>query len=110
MIRISRPAFISLFSTAIFSFVITQQITTVAFTAQKTETLAFIALRRDSSNYISNLYTVQANGLFRHQLSEKLNVEPTVVWSKNGRKLAFVSDDTNIFVVNADGSRLTSDE
>lgn len=73
--------------------------------------MAYIAKTRDSSK--SNLYTVQANGLSRHQLSEKLDVSQTVVWSKNGRKLAFVSNDdrdsseTNIYVVNADGSRLT---
>ncbi|MBD2681319.1 MULTISPECIES: DPP IV N-terminal domain-containing protein [Nostoc] len=72
---------------------------------RKTKTLAFLALRRDSENF--NLYTVQANGLFRRQLTHNLSLDPTVVWSKNGKKLAFVSNDTNIYVVNADGSRLT---
>ncbi|MBD2211910.1 PD40 domain-containing protein [Nostoc linckia FACHB-104] len=103
-IRFSKLALIGLFSTAILSFVFTQK-DTPAFTAQKTHTLAFLALKRSSDHF--NLYTIQANGLSRRQLSQKLSVSPTVVWSTNGQKLAFVSNDTDIYVVNADGSKLT---
>ncbi|BAY50294.1 putative WD40-like Beta Propeller (plasmid) [Scytonema sp. HK-05] len=103
-IRFSPVVFIGLFSTALFSFVFSPQITT-AITAQKAKTVAFIALKRGSDGF--NLYTVQTNGSSRRQLSQKLSVSPTVLWSKNGRRLAFVSNNTNIYVVNADGSRLT---
>ncbi|BCL33920.1 TolB family protein [Nostoc sp. MS1] len=103
-IKFSRLAFISLFSAAILSFVFTQQIK-IALAVQRTKTLAFIALKRGTDDF--NLYTVQVNGASRRQLSHKLSVDPTIVWSKNGQKLAFLSNDSNIYVVNADGSKLT---
>ncbi|NQE37882.1 DPP IV N-terminal domain-containing protein [Microcoleus asticus] len=36
-----------------------------------------------------------------------IDVSPTLVWSPNGQRLAFVSGDTDIYTVNADGSQLT---
>jgi Tol biopolymer transport system component len=99
-----RPAFISLFSTAIFSLITIQQ-GIQAFAAQKTGTLAFIG--GDGKHF--NLYTFDPNGLHRHQLSQKPNVDIPLelVWSKNGRKLAFITLYASVYVANADGSNIS---
>jgi len=55
----------------------------------------------------NNLFAVNANAWARRELAPNIDVSPTLVWSPNGQRLAFVSGDTDIYTVNADGSRLT---
>jgi Tol biopolymer transport system component len=54
----------------------------------------------------NNLFGV-ANAWTRRELAPNIDVSPTLVWSPNDQRLAFVSGDTDIYTVNADGSRLT---
>ncbi|MEG4228974.1 hypothetical protein QUA35_23020 [Microcoleus sp. N9_B2] len=49
---------------------------------------------------------VNTNGA-RRQLAPNIDVSYTLVWSPNGDRLAFVSGDTDIYTVKADGSGLT---
>lgn len=76
-------------------------------TAQKPKTLAFIALQKRGSDVINSLFTINANGLDRRELTPKIDASYTLVWSPNGQRLAFVSGDTDVYTVNADGSRIT---
>jgi len=55
----------------------------------------------------NNLFAVNATSWARRELAPNIDVSPTLVWSPNGQRLAFVSGDTDIYTVNADGSRLT---
>ncbi len=55
----------------------------------------------------NNLFAVNASSAARRELAPNIDVSPTLVWSPNGQRLAFVSGDTDIYTVNADGSRLT---
>lgn len=75
--------------------------------AQKPRTLAFTALQRRGSEVRNSLFTINANGAARRELTPKIDVSSTLVWSPNGQRLAFVSGDTDVYTVNADGSRLT---
>jgi Tol biopolymer transport system component len=59
-----------------------------------------------SSKARNNLFGV-ANAWTRRELAPNIDVSPTLVWSPNGQRLAFVSGNTDIYTVNADGSRLT---
>uniref|UniRef100_A0A0C1N4U9 Uncharacterized protein n=4 Tax=Nostocales TaxID=1161 RepID=A0A0C1N4U9_9CYAN len=97
----------ALFSTVLFSFVLYNSNTTTIAAPQenKGHTVAFLSMRRNTNQF--NIYTIETNGLNRRQLSRNLNVSPTMVWSNNGKHLAFVSDETDIYTINADGSGLT---
>ncbi|MEG4803279.1 DPP IV N-terminal domain-containing protein [Microcoleus sp. ARI1-B5] len=75
--------------------------------AQKPKILAFTALQRRGSEVRNSLFTVNATSLARRQLAPNIDVSYTLVWSPNGDRLAFVSGDTDIYTVNADGSGLT---
>jgi Tol biopolymer transport system component len=75
--------------------------------AQKPKILAFTALQRRGSEVKNSLFTVNATSLARRELAPNINVSYTLVWSPNGQRLAFVSGDTDIYTVNADGSGLT---
>jgi Tol biopolymer transport system component len=75
--------------------------------AQKPKILAFTALQRRGSEVRNSLFTVNANGAARRELAPNIDVSSTLVWSPNGQRLAFVSGDTDLYTVNADGSRLT---
>lgn len=75
--------------------------------AQKPNILAFVALQREGGEVRSSLFTINANGADRRELTPKIEVSSTFVWSPNGQQLAFVSGDTDIYTVNADGSSLT---
>ena len=75
--------------------------------AQKPKMLAFVALQRRGSEVRNSLFAVNANGSSRRELAPNIDVSYTLVWSPNGQRLAFVSGDTDIYTVNADGSRLT---
>ena len=55
----------------------------------------------------NNLFAVNATRWGRREIAPNIDVSPTLVWSPNGQWLAFVSGDTDIYTVNADGSRLT---
>ncbi len=55
----------------------------------------------------NNLFAVNATSAARRKLAPNIDVSPTLVWSSNGQWLAFVSGYTDIYTVNADGSRLT---
>lgn len=74
---------------------------------QKPRTLAFTALQKRGSEVRNSLFTVNAKGGERRELTPKIDVSYTLVWSPNGQRLAFVSGDTDVYTVNADGSRLT---
>ena len=75
--------------------------------AQKPRILAFTALQMRGSKVRNNLFAVNASSAARRELAPNIDVSPTLVWSPNGQRLAFVSGDTDIYTVNADGSRLT---
>jgi len=75
--------------------------------AQKPRILAFTALQMRGSEARNNLFAVNATSWARRELSPNIDFSPTLVWSPNGQRLAFVSGDTDIYTVNADGSRLT---
>ncbi|MEG4806955.1 DPP IV N-terminal domain-containing protein [Microcoleus sp. F8-D3] len=75
--------------------------------AQKPKILAFTALQRRGSEVRNSLFAVNASSSSRRELSPNIDVSYTLVWSPNGQQLAFVSGDTDIYTVNADGSRLT---
>ncbi|MEG4989343.1 DPP IV N-terminal domain-containing protein [Microcoleus sp. BR0-C5] len=74
--------------------------------AQKPRILAFSALQRRDSEVRNNLFVVNTNGA-RRQLAPNIDVSYRLVWSPNGYRLAFVSGDTDIYTVKADGSGLT---
>jgi hypothetical protein len=75
--------------------------------AQKPRILAFTALQMRGSEARNNLFAVNATSWARRELAPNIDVSPTLVWSPNGQRLAFVSGETDIYTVNADGSRLT---
>lgn len=75
--------------------------------AQTPRILAFTALQRRGSEVRNNLFAINASSSSRRELAPNIDVSPTLVWSPNGQRLAFVSGDTDIYTVNADGSRLT---
>lgn len=75
--------------------------------AQKPRILAFTALQRRGSELKNSLFTVNATSLGRRELAPNLDVSYTLAWSPKGDRLAFVSTDTDIYTVNADGSGLT---
>ena len=75
--------------------------------AQKPRILAFTALQMRGSEARNNLFAVNATSWARRELLPNIDFSPTLVWSPNGQRLAFVSGDTDIYTVNADGSRLT---
>ena len=104
LLRLSSIALISLtLSIALFLGLQSRPTTAV----QKPSILAFVALQREGSEVRSSLFTINANGAARRELTPKIEVSSTFVWSPNGQQLAFVSGDTDIYTVNADGSRLT---
>jgi Tol biopolymer transport system component len=76
-------------------------------TAQKPKTLAFLALQRRGSDVTNSLFTINANGADRRELTPKIDASYNLVWAPNGQRLAFVSGDTDVYTVNADGSRIT---
>ncbi|HSF75672.1 MAG TPA: DPP IV N-terminal domain-containing protein [Microcoleus sp.] len=75
--------------------------------AQKPRILAFTALQMRGSEPRNNLFAINATSWARRQLAPHIDVSPTLVWSPNGQRLAFVSGYTDIYTVNADGSQLT---
>ncbi|MCU0542421.1 MAG: DPP IV N-terminal domain-containing protein [Oscillatoriaceae cyanobacterium Prado104] len=75
--------------------------------AQKPQLLAFIALQKRGSDAKSSLFAIGAGGSARRELTPNVEASSTLVWSPNGQRLAFVSSETDIYTVNADGSRLT---
>lgn len=75
--------------------------------AQKPSRLAFAALQRRGSEFRTSLFGVNADGSSRRELAPNIDVSYTLVWSPNGQRLAFVSGDTDIYTVKADGSGLT---
>ena len=108
LLRLSSIALISLtLSIALFLGLQSRPTTAV----QKPSILAFVALQREGSEVRSSLFTINANGAARRELTPKIEVSSTFVWSPKGDWLAFVSGDTDIYTVNytvnADGSRLT---
>ncbi|MEG4108476.1 hypothetical protein [Microcoleus sp. S13_C5] len=104
LFQLSSIALISL-TLSITLFLSLQSPSTTA--AQKTSILAFVPLQRRGSEVRNSLFAVNANGSSRRELAPNIDVSYTLVWSPNGQRLAFVSGDTDIYTVNADGSRLT---
>ncbi|MEG4110557.1 MULTISPECIES: DPP IV N-terminal domain-containing protein [unclassified Microcoleus] len=104
LLRLSSIAFISL-TLLISLFLSLQSPPTTA--GQKPSRLAFVALQMRGSEFRTSLFGVNADGSSRRELAPNIDVSYTLVWSPNGQRLAFVSGDTDIYTVNADGSRLT---
>jgi Tol biopolymer transport system component len=104
LLRLSSIALISL-TLSIALFLGLQSRPTTA--AQKPSILAFVAPQREGGEVRSSLFTINANGVARRELTPKIEVSSTFVWSPNGQRLALVSGDTDIYTVNADGSSLT---
>jgi Tol biopolymer transport system component len=77
--------------------------------AQKPQLLAFIALQKRGSEVRNSLFAIAADGSARRELTPNVDASSTFVWSPDGRRLAFVSGETDIYTVNADGSRLTKE-
>ncbi|MEG4272550.1 MULTISPECIES: hypothetical protein [unclassified Microcoleus] len=75
--------------------------------AQKPRILAFTALQMRGSELRNSLFALNATSSGRRELAPNIDVSAPLVWSPNGQRLAFVSGDTDIYTVNADGSRLT---
>ncbi|MEG4392019.1 DPP IV N-terminal domain-containing protein [Microcoleus sp. BROC3] len=75
--------------------------------AQKPRILAFTALQMRGSENRSPLFAVNATSWVRRQLTPNIDVIAPLVWSPNGQRLAFVGGYSDIYTVNADGSRLT---
>ena len=75
--------------------------------AQKPKILAFLALQRRAGEVRNSLFAINANGSSRRELAPNIEVSSTLAWSPNGQRLAFLSGDSDIYTVNADGSRLT---
>ena len=65
--------------------------------------LAFTALQMRDSEARNNLFAVNAKSWARRELAPNIDVSPTLVWSPNGQRLAFVSGDTDIYTVNTSG-------
>lgn len=77
-------------------------------TSGKGRMLAFTAQQGNSKTSRDSLFVIRTDNLARRDLTPTLtDLYPTLVWSPNGRRLAFVSQDTDIYVVNTDGSKLT---
>ncbi|MEG4489597.1 DPP IV N-terminal domain-containing protein [Microcoleus sp. D2_18a_B4] len=75
--------------------------------AQKPRILAFTALQMRGSENRSPLFAVNATSWARRELTPNIDVIAPLVWSPNGQRLAFVGGYSDIYTVNADGSRLT---
>ena len=75
--------------------------------APKPKILAFLALQRRAGEVRNSLFAINTNGSARRELAPNIEVSSTLAWSPNGQRLAFVSGDTDIYTVNADGSGLT---
>ncbi|EGK85263.1 hypothetical protein D0A34_02600 [Microcoleus vaginatus PCC 9802] len=75
--------------------------------AQKPRILAFTALQMRGSENRSTLFAVNATSSARRELTRNIDVIAPLVWSPNGQRLAFVGGYSDIYTVNADGSRLT---
>ena len=71
--------------------------------AQKPRILAFTGLQMRGSEARNNLFAVNATSWTRRELAPNIDVSPTLVWSPNGQRLAFVSGDTDIYTVNTSG-------
>jgi hypothetical protein len=71
--------------------------------AQKPRILAFTGLQMRGSEARNNLFAVNATSWTRRELAPNIDVSPTLVWSPNGQRLAFVSGGTNIYTVNTSG-------
>jgi Tol biopolymer transport system component len=74
--------------------------------APKPKMLAFLALQRRAGEVRNSLFAIDANGSSRRELAPNLEVSSSLAWSPNGQRLAFLSGDTDIYTVNADGSQL----
>ncbi|MCP6757828.1 MAG: hypothetical protein NHB32_03405 [Fischerella sp. CENA71] len=107
-ISFSQLLLVGLFSTGLSGLVFFNLSNTAiaAPKVSKVNTLAFMAIRR-STKFEVNIYTTQTNGSNRHQLTQNLDITPTIVWSNNGKRIAFLSNETDIYTMNADGSQLT---
>ncbi|MEG3897732.1 MULTISPECIES: DUF5050 domain-containing protein [unclassified Microcoleus] len=104
LLRLSSIALISL-TLSITWFLSLQSPPTIA--AQKSSILAFVALQRRGSENRSPLFAVNATSSARRELTPNIDVIAPLVWSPNGQRLAFVGGYSDIYTVNADGSRLT---
>ncbi len=104
LLRLSSIALISLTLSITLFFGLQSRPTTAA---QKPSILAFLAPQREGGEARSSLFTINANGAARRELTPNIDVSYTFAWSPNGQQLAFVSRDKDIYTVKADGSGLT---
>ena len=106
--KFSPPTFISLFLlTLLVSVCFSLKIPSLAAT-QPSRVLAFSALQQQGNTARSSLFIIKANGSARRDLTPTLkDGASNPVWSLNGQQLAFVSNEQDIYVVNAHNSKLT---
>ncbi|NES97704.1 MAG: hypothetical protein F6K32_21340 [Desertifilum sp. SIO1I2] len=71
--------------------------------------LAFTALQGRGSAVRNSLFFINADGSHRRNLTPALTeVTAPIVWSPDGRRLAFVNGSSDLYVMQANGSQLTS--
>ena len=76
-----------------------------------------IAFRSDRNGFIDDIFVMNADGSNVRQLTKNAYVQNVAGWSPNGKQIAFVSyrdyvlkgdaGDTDLFVMNADGTGIT---
>ena len=106
--KVSSITLVSLFSTTLLISLFFSLNSPATSAVQKAPTLAFLASQRQGETVKNSLFTIKANGSARRELTPTLNnVAPNFTWSPNGQRIASVSEENDIYVVNVDGSRLT---
>ncbi|MCD8488154.1 MAG: DPP IV N-terminal domain-containing protein [Desertifilum sp.] len=71
--------------------------------------LVFTALQGRGSGVRNSLFLITADGSHRRNLTPALTeVTAPIVWSPDGRRLAFVNGSSDLYVMQANGSQLTS--
>ncbi len=104
--KILRLGAIALFALTLLTTLFLSLSSHPAPAAPKPKMLAFLALQRRAGEVRNSLFAINANGSSRRELAPNLEVSYSLAWSPNGQRLAFLSGDTDIYTVNADGSQL----
>ena len=69
--------------------------------------LAFTALQGRGDSVRNSLFVMQADGSQRCRLTPSLtDISSPIVWSRDGKNLAFVDSSSHIYTVQANGYRL----
>lgn len=77
--------------------------------SEQIQRLVFSSLQGEGEQIGSYLFAIKADGSERQNLTSNLKgVGSPLVWSSHGKKLAFIKDDSELYVVNSDGTELTN--